>query len=45
MLVNDFEERVEDVTHVTGHVDGHGRVTDNYVNKTEKERCKLCKFI
>lgn len=45
MLVNDFEEKVENVTFVTGHNDGHGRISDNYIDKAAKQRVKLCKFI
>ena len=45
MLVNDYQERVESVTHITGHADGHGRIQDSYVDRGAKERAKLCKFI
>ena len=45
MLVNDFDQQVAAVTDVTGHDDGSGRITDNYVDKGAKHRVLLCKFI
>ena len=43
--MNDFDQQVAAVTDVTGHDDGSGRITDNYVDKGAKHRVLLCKFI
>ena len=45
MLVNDYEQKVESVTHITGHNDGHGRISDHYIDPGPKTRVKQCKFI
>ena len=45
LLCNDYEQHVNDVTEVTGHKTGEGRVCDNYTDKGSKHKVKLCKFI